>query len=119
MHTLHPSLKDLYVDCWIKALTSGLYRHTTTCLHPTPNTFCIFGVLCDLFVRKNKFTWANDYSTDYFKINRYAYRMPPVFRHLLQITDPLERQLIYANDNNNNFDEALWMLQKHYQRSLH
>ena len=39
---------------WVKALRSGKYKKGVGSLHPTEDTYCCLGVLCDLYNKKQK-----------------------------------------------------------------
>lgn len=45
---------------WIAALRSGEYEQGHGLLHPTDNTYCCLGVLCDLHAKAGLGMWVDD-----------------------------------------------------------
>ena len=42
---------------WFRALESGKYRKCKGALHKDNNTFCAWGVLCDIYAKEKKEEW--------------------------------------------------------------
>lgn len=73
---MNPKVKKMFV----KALRSGKYRQTYNILH-LENSFCVLGVLCNLYIKKHKDAqWRNQVGvTEYFiSMNRdFSFSFPP------------------------------------------
>lgn len=71
---------------WIKALRSGKYKQGKNALHPSPDTFCCLGVLCDLYRKHEKgIEWEGDGGEAYFDGEDAA--LPPSVREWAGIDD--------------------------------
>lgn len=46
---------------WLEALRGGEYLQGNGALHPTEDTFCCLGVLCDLYLREKGGEWVKSY----------------------------------------------------------
>lgn len=89
MKKINPEVKKL----WVEALLSGNYKQGMGIMRSKDNFFCIFGVLCDVFIKNvaNKFglIWKLDDLVQGFCLKNESYSPPKEVLDRLKVKFPL------------------------------
>lgn len=108
---------------WVQALRSGQYKQGTDALHPSADTYCCLGVLCDLYrVEQGKGEWTGDGCQECFVIGPdelEAAVLPKAVMGWADISTPngnhYGHELSAMNDRGWSFDRLAEQIEKNWE----